>query len=246
MGMGTQWAIQIIFCILVIGIVGSNSAFANHDGIVYENGNDGNGDLLPPVTTAVSADDFMLTKDTILTDVHFETCEVDAVWDGTFQYFFFEDNGGQPGNFIMQGNGINIEKNPVNFICFTYSIDFDTSFAAEGGIKYWIGFHFNSDFDPGNIFIETNNNVVGAPCFISSSGTFDNWNQCDDNDPGDGDDILFHLTGHSPKLIGGTLIPIDSTSLILAGAQITASWLVPVLVTGSGIGLALVRKSENS
>ena len=243
MGMGAKWAIQIIFSIMVIGIIGSNSAFANHDGIVYENGNDSNGDFLPSVTTKVSADDFMLAQDTILTDVHFETFEDNPEWDGTFQYFFFEDNGGQPGDFITGGNGINIIKNGGG-VFFSYSIDFDTPFAAEGGIKYWIGFHLNSDFDPGSIFIETNNNVVGAPCFISSSGTFDNWVQCDVN--GDGDDILFHLTGHSPNLIGGTLIPIDSTFLLLAGTQMTASWLIPVLVAGAGIVLVLVRKSKNS
>ncbi len=50
-----------------------------------------------------------------------------------------------------------------------------------------------------------------------------------------------------PPLIGGTLIPIDKTSLLLAGAQMTASWLIPVIVTGAGIGLFVFsRKSENS
>jgi len=48
------------------------------------------------------------------------------------------------------------------------------------------------------------------------------------------------------QLIGGTLIPIDSTSLLLAGSQMTASWLIPVLVAGSGIVLVFVRKSKNS
>jgi len=46
--------------------------------------------------------------------------------------------------------------------------------------------------------------------------------------------------------IGGTLIPIDSTSLLLAGTQMTASWLIPVIVAGAGIVLVVVRKSKNS
>ncbi len=51
----------------------------------------------------------------------------------------------------------------------------------------------------------------------------------------------------STTLVGGTLIPIDSTALLLAGSQMTASWLVPVLVAGAGIGLVVFsRKSENS
>ena len=43
-------------------------------------------------------------------------------------------------------------------------------------------------------------------------------------------------------LIGGEFIPIDSTALLLAGAQSTASWMIPVLISAVGIGLVLVRK----
>ena len=47
-------------------------------------------------------------------------------------------------------------------------------------------------------------------------------------------------------LVGGELLPIDSTALLLAGAQ-TFSWMIPVLLSGIGIGLFVVsRKSENS
>ena len=46
--------------------------------------------------------------------------------------------------------------------------------------------------------------------------------------------------------VGGTSIPIDTTSLLLAGAQMTAYWLIPVIVAGAGIVLVFVRKSENS
>ena len=46
-------------------------------------------------------------------------------------------------------------------------------------------------------------------------------------------------------VIGGEIIPIDATSLILAGAQ-TFSWMIPVVLSVLGIGLFVVsRKSEN-
>ena len=46
--------------------------------------------------------------------------------------------------------------------------------------------------------------------------------------------------------VGGELIPIETTSLLLAGAQ-SFSWMIPVVVAGIGIGLFVVsRKSENS
>jgi len=46
--------------------------------------------------------------------------------------------------------------------------------------------------------------------------------------------------------VGGELIPIDTTSLLLVGTQLTASWMIPVIVSAVGIGLVFVRKSKNS
>ena len=46
--------------------------------------------------------------------------------------------------------------------------------------------------------------------------------------------------------VGGEIIPIDATSLILAGAK-SFSWMIPLVLSGIGIGLFVVsRKSENS
>ena len=48
----------------------------------------------------------------------------------------------------------------------------------------------------------------------------------------------------NPTPVGGELIPIDATSLLLAGAQ-TFSWMIPVVLSVLGIGLFVVsRKSE--
>jgi len=43
------------------------------------------------------------------------------------------------------------------------------------------------------------------------------------------------------ELIGGELIPIQTTSLLLAGAQ-TFSWMIPLVLSGIGIGIVLVRR----
>ena len=53
---------------------------------------------------------------------------------------------------------------------------------------------------------------------------------------------LGFATYFSP-LVGGDLIPIESTSLILAGAQ-SFSWMIPVVLSVIGIGLFVFRKSE--
>jgi len=60
------------------------------------------------------------------------------------------------------------------------------------------------------------------------------------------DDILIQRDVPLQPVVGGTSIPIETTSLLLAGAQ-TFSWMIPVILSGIGIGLFVVsRKSENS
>ena len=44
------------------------------------------------------------------------------------------------------------------------------------------------------------------------------------------------------QTIGGEIIPIESTSLLLAGVQTSAAWLIPVVLTAAGVGFVLVRR----
>jgi len=45
--------------------------------------------------------------------------------------------------------------------------------------------------------------------------------------------------------VGGAVLPIDSTALLVTGAYITASWMIPILVAGIGIGLAVFTLKRN-
>ncbi len=42
--------------------------------------------------------------------------------------------------------------------------------------------------------------------------------------------------------VGGELIGIDSTMVLAAGAQYTAAWMIPVIVSAIGIGIVIARK----
>jgi len=42
--------------------------------------------------------------------------------------------------------------------------------------------------------------------------------------------------------VGGELIPLDTTALLLAGTYSTASWMIPVIVSSIGIGIVIARK----
>jgi len=44
------------------------------------------------------------------------------------------------------------------------------------------------------------------------------------------------------QVIGGTIIPIDTTSLLLAGTYSTTAWLIPAIVAAIGIGIVILRK----
>ncbi len=54
--------------------------------------------------------------------------------------------------------------------------------------------------------------------------------------------VQIWTTSFDDILIGGTLIPIDKTSLLLAGAQMTAVWMIPVIVAGIGFAIVIARK----
>ncbi len=46
-----------------------------------------------------------------------------------------------------------------------------------------------------------------------------------------------------PKVVvGGELIPLDTTMVLVAGTQYTASWMIPVIVSAIGFGRVILRK----
>ena len=42
--------------------------------------------------------------------------------------------------------------------------------------------------------------------------------------------------------VGGEFIGVDSTALLVSGAQMNASWMIPVIVSAIGIGIVIARK----
>jgi len=45
-----------------------------------------------------------------------------------------------------------------------------------------------------------------------------------------------------PRIVGGELLPIDTTMVLLGATKTTASWMIPVLVSAIGIGIVIARK----
>ena len=84
---------------------------------------------------------------------------------------------------------------------------------------------------------------TGTQLFSSGSVNFDFSSFRDEMR--DGPTTISLVTGNGDsQVIGGEIIPIEQTSLLLAGAQ-TFSWMIPVVLSALGIGLFVVsRKSE--
>ena len=83
--------------------------------------------------------------------------------------------------------------------------------------------------------------------------------QCDDGNPNSGDgcsstcqvEPTWQCTSTPfqtsvcnliPLNVGGQIIPVDSTALLVAGAQTNALWLIPLIGTAVIIGVVLAKK----
>jgi len=59
------------------------------------------------------------------------------------------------------------------------------------------------------------------------------------------DDLAFRTfsdVATPPPTVGGEMIPLDTTMVLVGGAQYTAAWMIPVIVAGIGFAIVIARK----
>jgi len=61
------------------------------------------------------------------------------------------------------------------------------------------------------------------------------------NNPGGGEPYTLHLSLQIPS-VGGTFEGVNTTSLLVSGAQMNAAWMIPVIISGIGIAIVIARK----
>jgi len=137
-----------------------------------------------------------------------------------------------------------------------HQLSFGSFGAADGQFNFPFGVAVDGS---GNIYVsDTNNNRIQV---FNSAGThqlsFGTLGSADGqfNSPigvavdGSGNIYVSDTANHRIQvffdpLVGGEFIPIETTSLLVANAQ-SFSWMIPVILSGIGIGLFVVyRKSE--
>jgi len=46
------------------------------------------------------------------------------------------------------------------------------------------------------------------------------------------------------QVIGGEILPLDTTALLLAGVQSISMWMIPVVAAGVGIGVFVIKRRK--
>ncbi len=143
-------------------------------------------------------------------------------------------------------------------ICVTDPSGFsaDTSFLAAFDTQLFLfnagGFLIDFDDDGGDGLQSFIGPFVGSPgIHLLAINSWPNFPVDDPITAWDGNGFSFGdygiaLTGSAGTIncgaVGGTMIPIDTTALLLAGAQMNAAWMIPVIVVAIGFAIVIARK----
>ena len=120
--------------------------------MVYDNG--------PPnytygneLTQWTQADDFAVAEDVILSGASFSMFTYDELnsWDGTLDWWIYEDAGGMPGTLFAGGAAQNVQATFDQQVGSWDFYDFTFDFAEDGvavnaGSVYWLALHAASDW----------------------------------------------------------------------------------------------------
>jgi hypothetical protein len=142
-----SWKKRIIGLLVIMTVWFSSSAQAQRDLLFDGGAPDRNSGLrISDIGFVASAADFQIAKESLVTSAEFWSVEFPGqfVWDGTLNYFVFEDDDGMPSeNHIYNGLAQSIVKTfdpDVNTIYFgfKYSFNFQVPLELEAGTIYWL------------------------------------------------------------------------------------------------------------
>jgi len=203
------------------GIVFASVVYDNGTYVVTQSGNDATG--------WVQADDFTLSSGGTIggAGIYIGTLMSGAnqlsYWDNTLQYYIFSDNAGKPGTVLASGSGQNITTTDTGNLwqqaaqygsasnVWLFGFNFQNSFTAQAGTKYWFGVHLTSDYilnDPyQSDCIFWLQNTTNGNAHETYSQTLDNWT-LSPGPSGSGGERAYYLT--TPVPIPGTLVLLFS------------------------------------
>jgi hypothetical protein len=205
-------SVMIAFTLVALG-----ASYAAAD-VVYDNGGPDRVDGFN-ITKAsfIAADDFVLSQNTTITDVHFWGLfwQQDSTQIGGFNWAIYSNLGNsgfdEPGSLVGSGSGTNVVATPtgniyLGFPEYEFSFDLDTPQPLSGSTNYWLA--LQADFSV--LFWETSGGSNGA--FAVQADDFAPnpyaWRQADFQD------LAFQLTAASAP------VPEPSTLLLLGSGLV--------------------------
>ena len=241
--------VPILFSLVLV--LGITPAFAA-DPVIFDGGSGdlSGGALNLDIPNVLAAVDFELTQASVLTDVHLDVLQSDTSFIAEFDYFILESSSAYPGPCgfadispclpIQVGQGVgesrmSIPSGGPNDV--TYWFDWDNPLPLAADTKYWLALNVTNSPGQGSIAWYNTASGFDRDCYISENrgGVFI---ICKDFD------FNFELTGipQQRQPVGGEFIPLDSTMVLVAGAQYSMAWMIPAIVSAIGIGIVIARK----
>jgi len=220
-----------------------NRPQTDEDNVIFDGGTSNFAAVCPLDNPSfICAEDFQFVQDETLNDVHVDINQFDLIFNAEFEYVVYADSvitPGIPGAVIQAGQGINEHKIqiPGTASDFRYWFDLDNPLPLLAGTTYWIQLTISNSPAPNSLLWWTTGNLFGNTCRITFDGTA-TWDNCS------GLDLNLVLTG-TDQLVGGELLSIDSTALMLAGLQSSAIWMLPVLAGAAGVGAFYIKTRMN-
>ena len=108
------------------------------------------------------------------------------------------------------------------------------------------GFNNEAQNAGGLIFADAVFTDVNGPTGLGGANPITSWDGNDFSVTGSYT-IVFTgaaATSSCAPAVGGTMIPLDTTALLLAGAQMNAAWMIPVVVAGIVIGVFVIKRRK--
>jgi len=95
-------------------------------------------------------------------------------------------------------------------------------------------------FEPGETWHFVIDNYLDLNTFFVPVSAFDSPG-LESPGPSNGNIIAVLGAGPPVAIVGGTSIPIDTTSLLLAGVQSVSMWMIPVIAIGVVVGVFVIK-----
>lgn len=120
----------------------------------------------------IAADDFVLnverTVSRISVDVSDGPADQNRRWDGTVEWWLFDDNAGVPGSLMAFGTGVNVNQHnivesPLGHRDFTVDFDLGQEIDLPGDQTFWLALHMQADYSRMSVFWDHQGSTVGHP-----------------------------------------------------------------------------------